>query len=149
MEQTLPYVGRWEPLEVARRLFSWPPLTGDDGFPWVGTSGLDIYETDDEIVVKAPVPGVPPEDVNVTFENGVLRIQASHEETEAEKKAKKSVYQQRRLTSFDYTTTLPRAVDGNKITAEISDGVVTVSAPLAEAAKPKKIAIKSGAKRTS
>ncbi len=149
MDQSPQYITRWEPLEMARRIFSWPPLTGDDGFPWVGTAGLDIYETDDEIVVKAPVPGVPPEDVDVTFENGVLRIQGKHEESEAEKKEKKNIYQQRRLTSFDYTTTLPRAVEGSKISAEISDGVVTVRAPLAEAAKPKKIAIKSSSKRSS
>jgi HSP20 family protein len=107
------------------------------------TDGLDVFETDTEIVVKAAVPGIPAEKVNVTFEDGVLRIKAEAEETEEEKKAKKVVYRQQKMSYFDYTTTLPRAVDGEKISAEVNDGVVVIKAPIAEAAKPKKIAVKA------
>lgn len=119
----------------------------DDSWPQIRvTEGLDIYETDSEIVVKAPVPGIPADKVDVTFEDGVLRVKAQIEETKEEKDKKKVVYKQQKMSYFDYTTTLPRAVDGEKITAEVSDGVVTVKAPIAQAAKPKKIAVTSRAK---
>lgn len=118
----------------------------DEGENWPMvkvTEGLDVYETGNEVIVKAAVPGIPADKVDVTFEDGVLRIRAEVEETEEEKKKKKVVYRQQKMSYFDYTTTLPRAVDGEKITAEVNDGVVTVKAPIAETAKPKKIAVKA------
>ncbi len=116
----------------------------DDNWPIVKvTDGLDVYETDKEVIVKAAVPGIPGEKVDVTFEDGVLRIKAEVEEKEEEKKAKKVVYRQQKMNSFDYTTTLPRAVDGERISAEVNDGVVVIKAPITEAAKPKKITVKS------
>lgn len=115
----------------------------DDNWPIVRvTDGLDVYETDKEVIVKAAVPGTPADKVDVTFEDGVLRIKAEVEESEEEKKKKKVVYRQQKMSYFDYTTTLPRAVDGEKISAEVNDGVVIVKAPIAEAAKPKKITVK-------
>jgi HSP20 family protein len=110
------------------------------------TEGLDVYETDTDVIVKAAVPGVPAEKVDVTFEDGVLRIKAQIEETKEEKDKKKVVYKQQKMSSFDYTTTLPRAVDGNKISAEVNDGVVTIKAPIAQEAKPKKISVKTKTK---
>ena len=116
----------------------------DENWPVVKvTEGLDVYETGNEVIIKAAVPGIPADKVDVTFEDGVLRIQAEVEETEEEKKKKKVVYRQQKMSYFDYTTTLPRAVDGGKISAEVNDGVVTVKAPVAETAKPKKIAVKA------
>lgn len=116
----------------------------DDNWPTVKvTDGLDVYETENDVVVKAAVPGIPAERVDVTFEDGVLRIKAEANETEEEKKKKKVVYKQQKMSYFDYTTTLPRAVDGSKISAEVNDGVVTIKAPIAEAVKPKKIAVKA------
>lgn len=121
-----------------------PSFEEDDNWPAVKvTDGLDVYETDKDVVVKAAVPGIPADKVDVTFEDGVLRIKAEARDSEEEKKAKKVVYRQQKMSFFDYTTTLPRAVDGNKISAEVNDGVVTIKAPIAEAAKPKKIAVKA------
>jgi HSP20 family protein len=107
------------------------------------TDGMDVYETDTDVVVKAAVPGIPADKVNVTFEDGVLRISAKVEETNEEKENKKVVYRQQKMNSFDYTTTLPRAVDGNSISAVVTDGVITVKAPIAQEAKPKKITVKT------
>lgn len=121
-----------------------PSFDEEDGWPAVRvTEGLDVYETDKDVVIKAAVPGIPADKVDVTFEDGVLRIKAEAHDTEEEKKAKKVVYRQQKMSYFDYTTTLPRAVDGNKIVAEVNDGVVTIKAPIAETAKPKKIAVKA------
>ncbi len=113
----------------------WPELTV--------TEGLDVYETSDEVVVKAAVPGVSEDKIEVTFEDGVLRIRGKAEETKEEKEKKKVVYRSQRMTAFDYTTTLPRAIDAEKIEASLSDGVLTVSAPIASSAKPKKITVKT------
>lgn len=120
------------------------PWDEEDNWPMVRmTEGLDVYETESEVVVKAPVPGIPADKVDVTFEDGVLRIKAHVEETKEEKEKKKVVYRQQKVSSFDYTTTLPRAVDGNRISAEVNDGIVTVKAPIAQEAKPKKIAVQA------
>jgi HSP20 family protein len=116
----------------------------EDGFPQIRvTEGLDVYETDSEVIVKAAVPGIPADKVDVTFEDGVLRIKAEVSESKEEKEKKKVVYRQQKMSVFDYTSTLPRAVEGDKITADVSDGVVTIKAPIAAAAKPKKISVKS------
>jgi len=116
----------------------------EEGWPMAKvTEGLDVYETDRDVIVKAAVPGIPADKVDVTFEDGVLRIKAEIQETEEEKKQKKVIYRQQKMSSFDYTTTLPRAVDGESISAEVNDGVVIVKAPITEAAKPKKINVKA------
>lgn len=127
---------------VSDRFFS--ALDEEENWPQLKvTEGLDVFETDSEVVVKAAVPGIPSDKVDVTFEDGVLRISARSEETKEEKEKKKVVYRQQRASYFDYTTTLPRAVEGDKIEAEVKDGVVTIKAPIAPAAKPKKIAVKT------
>jgi HSP20 family protein len=132
---------------LADRLFSVADEDETDDWPQLCvTEGLDVYETDSDVVVKAAVPGIPADKVEVTFEDGVLRIKAKTEEAKEEKAKKKVVYRQQRMSYFDYTTTLPRAVDGDRISAEVVDGVVTVNAPLVPQAKPKKIAVKSRAK---
>jgi len=135
---------RWEPT-FPRWFWRWPSLwEEEEEWPELTvTEGLDVYETENEVVVKAAVPGVPADKVEVTFEDGVLRIRGKVEETEEEKKRKKVVYRAQRMAAFDYTTTLPRAVSSEKIQAEVKDGVVTVKAPIAAQAKPKKITVKT------
>ena len=135
---------RMDPFSLFPRHFRFPAVFDSDEWPEVTMNeGLDVYETDNDVVVKAAVPGVPADKVDITFEDGVLRIKAAVEETDEEKKGKKVVYRQQKVSSFDYTTTLPRAVDPEKISADVSDGVVTVKAPIASAAKPKRISVKS------
>ena len=112
----------------------WPAITL--------TEGLDVYEDGDTVIVKAAVPGVAEDKVEVTFENGVLSIRARSEESEEEKQKKKVVYRMDRVASFNYTTTLPRPVDEKNIEAVVENGVVVVKAKIAEAAKPKRIAVK-------
>lgn len=135
---------RWDPFNFPRLFTRWPVLSDEEEWPAMTMNeGLDVYETDNEVVVKAAVAGIPADKVEVTFEDNVLRIKAHVEETAEEKKKKKVVYRQQRVSSFDYTTTLPRAIDSNKITAEVAEGVVTVKAPIAAAAKPKRISVRA------
>lgn len=116
----------------------WPSMTMTDG--------IDMYEEQDKIIVKAPAPDVPQENVDIQFENGVLRIKAHFSQKTEEKDAQRIVYKQERVSSFDYTTTLPRPVDPKSIEATLENGVIVVTATIAEEAKPKKILIKAAKK---
>jgi len=134
---------RWSPI-TPRWSWHWPSFFEEEEWPKLpAAEDLEVYETENEIVAKAAVPGVPADKIEVTFEDGVLRIKAKIEESEEEKKRKKVVYRAQRLAVFDYTTTLPRPVDPNKLQAELKDGILTVRAPIAATAKPKKIAVKA------
>jgi HSP20 family protein len=113
---------------------NWPELSS--------SQGLELYETDNEVIAKAAVPGVPEEKVEVTVEGNILSIKADHEETKEEKDKKKVVYKSTRQTSFNYSTSLPRMVDGSRAVAEVENGVVKVTIPKAEEEKPKKILVK-------
>jgi len=110
------------------------------------TEGLDIYETENDVVVKAIVPGVPANKVKVTFEDGILRILAKNEENQEENEKKKVVYQHQRMVCFDYTTTLPRPVVGNKISAEVKNGMIIVKAPIVQESKTKRVPVKDSSK---
>ncbi len=135
---------RWTPI-TPRWFWRWPNLLEEEE-EWpelTVTEGLDVYETENEVVAKAAVPGVPADKIEVTFEDGVLRIRGKVEETEEEKKRKKVVYRAQRMAAFDYTTTLPRAIDAGKIQAELEDGILTVRAPITATAKTKKITVKT------
>lgn len=129
--------GRWinrSPWDVLDEI-EWPQIAMN--------SGLDVYEQGDSVVVKAAAPGIPADKVEVTYEDGVLRINARYEESEEEKQKKTVVYRLERASSFDYSTTFPRPIDANSITATVQDGIVTVSARIAEEAKAKKIEVTS------
>jgi HSP20 family protein len=108
--------------------------------------GLNIYEEDGNMVVEAPLPGVSEEEVDVTYKDGVLCITGRHEEKKEEKK-KRAIHKWQMASSFSYTTSLPRPVEAGKIEAVLKNGVLKVVAPVAEAAKEKRIPVKAGAKQ--
>jgi HSP20 family protein len=105
------------------------------------TDTLDVYEKDGQVFIEAAVAGIQPENVHITFEEGVLRIDAKQEEHEEEKN-KKGYYKNEMVREYHYNTNLPRPVEGDQITAHVEHGVVTVTAPIAEAAKPRRIEVK-------
>lgn len=118
---------------------NWPEIT----WPEVSaSSGLDIYETDESVVVEAQVPGVPEDKVDVSIEGNVLNVRANFEETEEQKEKKKTVYKKTRQTSFNYSTSLPRMVDASRAAAEVENGVVKITVPKMEEEKPKKVTVK-------
>lgn len=108
-------------------------------------AGLNIYETDDAVVVEAAVPGVPEEKVQVTIEGNVLTISASFEENQEEKDKKKVIYRSNRQSNFSYSTSLPRMVDASAADAEVENGVVKITIPKLEEEKPKRIEVKKKA----
>jgi len=101
----------------------------------------DIYETDNEIVVKAELPEVKKEDVNVSVENNILTLRGERKFSE---ETKKENYHrlERSYGEFSRSFTLPNFVDAGKINAEFKDGMLRVTMPKREEAKPKQIEVK-------
>ncbi|GIW63619.1 MAG: hypothetical protein KatS3mg091_421 [Patescibacteria group bacterium] len=136
MARTTSQLAKW----FFRPTLSWDDFD-EDFRDLTMTEGVDMYEEDNQIFVKAAVPGVDPNNVDITFEDGVLHIRAKEEKKE-EDKNKRQYYRMDRIVSFDYTVTLPRPVNPDSLNAEVKDGVVTVSAELADTAKSRKIPVK-------
>jgi HSP20 family protein len=105
-----------------------------------GQMALDIIENDNELVVKATVPGFKPEDIEINVVDDTLSIKA---ETQAEKKEEKETYllRERRYNALHRSVHLPVTVEADKATAEFEHGVLTLTLPKAEAVKPKQIKI--------
>lgn len=124
------------------RLFDRLGPEGTDFSGWVPT--VDVRETNDALLIEAELPGLTPDDVDVRVENGVLTI--SGEKRREVEKEKDDSYRlvERCYGRFERSFTLPRGVDAEKVSAEFSNGVLTVSLPKAETAKPRKIEIKAG-----
>jgi HSP20 family protein len=101
----------------------------------------DIYETENEIVVKAELPEVKKEDVKVSVENNILTI---HGERKISEETKRENYHrlERSYGEFTRSFTLPSFVDTGKINAEFKDGMLRVTMPKREEAKPKQVEVK-------
>ena len=111
----------------------------DGGYAWV--PAVDIYETKDrEYVIKAELPEVNRDDINVTFENNVLTL-AGERTMEVDPDNGTLHRGERAHGRFTRSFTLPATVDGNRISAAYKDGVLTVRVPQREEAKPKQIEV--------
>jgi HSP20 family protein len=137
-------ITRWrDPFSMLNRL-AWP--IQDEDVWWTDKEGLTVYETDNDVKVEANAAGVPADKVDVSYEGGVLTIQAEYKETEEQQKKKKKVYKQAREARYYYTTSIPCPVKADKITAEMENGVLTVTLPKKEETKPKRIKVKAQSK---
>jgi HSP20 family protein len=103
----------------------------------------DIVEEKDHLLIRVDLPGLRKEDVNVTLQDGVLTIKG---ERKAEAASKDATWylREREVGSFTRAIDLPVAVDTGKIDAHFRDGVLEITLPKAEEAKPKQIEIKVG-----
>jgi HSP20 family protein len=102
---------------------------------------VDIYETDNEIVVKAELPEVKKEDVYVSIDNNLLTIRGERKFSEDTKKENYHRVE-RSYGEFTRSFTLPSFIDANKVNAEFKDGVLRVTLAKREEAKPKQIEVK-------
>ncbi len=143
---------RWDPFreleEVSDRLnrmFARPATRAANGketmivADW--TPSVDISESEGEYQIKAEIPDVKKEDVKVTLEDGVLTIQGERKH-EKEEKGKKYHRIERSYGSFVRTFSLPDVIDEDKVKAEFKEGVLNLSLPKSEKAKPKAIDVK-------
>jgi HSP20 family protein len=101
---------------------------------------VDIYETDDALVVVCDVPGVDKSGVSVNVDNNILTIEGKT--LDREEDVSKEVHREYRLASYHRQFELTEVIDQEKISAELKHGVLSINLPKAEKAKPKKIDIK-------
>jgi HSP20 family protein len=144
---------RWEPFRDLVSLQGRMNRLFDESYRGVGRAGaeedwaqgawspaVDIYEKDGNIVLKAELPGIEPKDVDVRVENNILTLKG---ERRFEEEVQKESYQrvERAYGAFTRSFTLPTVVDTEKIKAEFKDGVLRMTLPKKEEAKPKQISI--------
>ena len=144
-------VTRWDPFSDLHRLF-------DDGFArprrliqteaYTATFPIEVSETEGDLEVKAALPGVKPEEVEITVQNDVLTIKAEHKDTTEEKK--RDFYRREiRYGTFHRAMTLPVSVDSDKAEATFENGVLHLHLPKAEALRPKQIKVGGASNGTS
>jgi HSP20 family protein len=121
--------------------------TGVTGAPRAWVPAVDIVEKKDAYVIYAELPGVDASQANVSFEQNVLTIRGERQSPiGAADDGELRVYAAERVTGpFERSVRLPKFVDGERISAEFTNGVLTVTVPKAQAAQPRKIEIKAGA----
>jgi HSP20 family protein len=138
---------RWDPFSDLRqtmdRLF-------DEGFsrPWrflpsdqEATFPIEVSETDHEVEIKASLPGIDPNEVEITIQNDVLTVRGEHKEATEDKK--REYYRREvRYGGFHRSLALPTSVDSEKAEAEFKNGMLYLRLPKAEAVRPKQIKVK-------
>ena len=138
-----PSVGRLADLrDEIDRLFD-SPLNGFGSvFQSLGdwSPALDIHENKENFIVKAELPGISKEDVNVSFQDGCLTI-SGERKAETKNDDTEAYHTERFFGRFQRTVALPATVAADKIKAQYHDGVLTITLPKTEEAKPKQIDI--------
>lgn len=104
--------------------------------------GVDIFETADEIIVLADVPGSSPENIDINFENGLLTIQARIQERNRPQQAR-SLLREYGVGDFYRQFQIGDGIDSTRIAAEVNQGVLTLHLPKLDQVKPRKIAVKA------
>lgn len=138
---------RWDPFRelntlnnLGRFFDRWPELNQGPTSTSAWAPNVDIFENENELLVKAELPGVDPKDVELNVEGNVLTISG---ERKLEFEDKKEHYHrvERAYGTFTRSFSLPRLIDESKIEADYKDGVLTVHVPKHEKAKPRQIKI--------
>jgi HSP20 family protein len=119
--------------------FSLPGTTGKgEWFGWA--PALDLIQDKDEVQVRVELPGMKKEEIGISLHEGVLTI-SGERKREEEKKEGELFRSERYFGKFQRSISLPSAVDAKKVKATYKDGILTVSLPKAEEAKPKQIEV--------
>ena len=137
---------RWDPfVEMRRRdrlfnrLWSLPAMQSGSQH-W--SAPTDVVREGDEVVVRVSLPGVAPEDIEVTVEDGVLSI-SGETPLESEESNTRYLLRERRGGKFDRRLRLPDYVDAEKAETKYENGVVTISFPKLESKRPKRLEVKA------
>ncbi len=122
---------------------TWPAA---DGVSTRMTLPLDVYGTSEEIVIIAVVPGIRPDGLEVTINKNTITLTGTTPNVAASEDAKDATWYLHELTSGTFTrsVTLPIEVDAARADATFEDGVLRLTLPKAETAKPRRIEIRSG-----
>lgn len=144
-------ITRWEPFNEMVSLRDAVNQLFQDSFIRPGTwltpfdgnqLAVDVIENKDEVIVKASVPGIKPEEIDITLTGDQLTLKG---ETKSEENIEEASYvrKERRYGAFQRTLTLPTAVVSDKARAEFENGVLTLILPKSEEVKPKTIKVKT------
>ncbi|MFC1897441.1 Hsp20/alpha crystallin family protein [Chloroflexota bacterium] len=103
---------------------------------------INMYQTDNEVIVNATLPGIKPEEVAITITGDTITIKG---ETKAEEKVKREdyLYQEHRYGTFNRSVTLPSGLDTDKAKADFDNGVLSLTIPKSEETKPRQIKVKA------
>jgi HSP20 family protein len=119
------------------------PRSGQAGDGSPMSAALNVYEEGDNLVVEAQMPGMRPEDVNVTFERGTLTIR-SETKSEEERKDRNYLIREHRRGSFSRSITLPQSVDPDNAKATFENGMLRLTFPKSQQARPRRIQVSTG-----
>jgi HSP20 family protein len=108
-----------------------------------GTLALDIYENDDNLVVETSLPGISPDEVDISVAGNSLTIKGETKREEEKEENGKYFYRERRYGAFQRTVSLPVEVNADEAEATFENGVLKLSLPKVEEAKPKRITVKA------
>jgi HSP20 family protein len=140
---------RWEPMREMMTLREAMDRLFDDAFTRpLGISGvsampaIDMYQTNDEVVVKATMPGLKAEDVHITVTGETLTLRGEYKQENEQKEATYHI-REHRSGSFERSLLLPTDVKADKAKADFENGILTITMPIAEEVKPKSITIKA------
>jgi HSP20 family protein len=143
---------RWEPAremmtlrEAMDHLFDdafTRPLALSNGWRGAAIPAIDLFQTQEQVIVQASLPGFKPDQVQVNVTGDVLTIKG--EASEEEETAEKAYHlRERRWGSFERSVMLPSGVSADKAKADFENGILTVSLPKADEARPKTIAVRA------
>jgi HSP20 family protein len=145
-------IDRWDPFrdlvsiqDELNRLFGRTFVGSEMTRPSAGGTwmpSMDVFETEDRIVAELELPGIEPDEVEVSVEDSTLTVSGSREYTD-ELKDENVHRVERRYGAFTRAITLPQTADTEKVEAKFDKGVLRVEVPKVERAKPKRIEIKA------
>ncbi len=140
---------RWEPMrdmvtmrDFVDRFFNEPFFSRRSLLEGFNSPALDMYETENEVVVKAALPGVKPDDIQISVTGDVLTIRG---EVKKDEEVKNANYQMRERSygAFSRSIPLPTSIVADRAKAEFESGILTLTLPKAEEVRQKTIAVKA------
>ena len=143
----MPVTARWSPQQnldsihsqLSRFLEPFTRMADEDLVSGSWAPPVDVAETQEKIIVRAELPGMSQEDIQIEFENGLLSIRGERKLLKEEGVTFHRV--ERTFGNFSRSFTLPRTIEAEKISASYRDGVLQIEVPKKEEAKPKQIRI--------
>jgi HSP20 family protein len=150
-------LARWDPFremmslrdQMDRRFNDWfsaSPGWGDGETAGWQTLPLDVSESDQAYTVCASIPGIKPEELEITLQNNLLTIRGEMK-SEQEREGEQWHLRERRFGQFQRTISLPSNVDPNQVGAEYENGVLTLTLPKSEEVRPRRISVQQGSQQ--
>jgi HSP20 family protein len=137
-----PFRGLWTLRSAMDRLFDETMGQSGTALAAFGSPAIDLYQTSDDVVVKASLPGVSAKDLNISVTGDVLTLRGEVQE-EKETEGAQHHIKERRYGNFTRSIALPAAVVADEADAHFENGILTLKLPKAEEVKPKTITVKA------